>query len=164
MGALLLASFARSGTPQLSPSWDFDRRRPRPREPLSRFIRGAETRSTLHPRRRDLCRPSEKGSGRARLHERLQPRQQKKARSMGAFALIWTHTQIRHADKAEESVVSALPSVITSGHARQASSPDCKCHRHCGRIEHSGSTKASLAAVACSACSLITRSTMPHLP
>ncbi len=82
---------------------------------------------------------------------------------MGAFALIWTHAQIRHAGKAEESVLPALPSVITSGHARHASSPDCKCHRHCGRIEHSGSTNASLVA-ACSACSLITRSTMPHLP
>lgn len=58
----------------------------------------------------------------------------------------------------------APASVITSGQARHASSPACKCQRHCGRIEHSGSTNGSLRALARPSCSLTTRSTMPHLP
>ncbi len=71
---------------------------------------------------------------------------------------------IGHAAKTAGVVISAPVSVITSGQARHAASPDCKCHRHCGRMEHSGSTKDSFAAVARSGCSLMMRSTMPHLP
>jgi hypothetical protein len=83
---------------------------------------------------------------------------------MESFARANTPKAKHHADKDARSVVSGPASVITSGQARHASSPDCKCHRHCGRIEHSGSTKGSLPAAARFSCSPITRSTIPHLP
>ena len=70
-----------------------------------------------------------------------------------------------YAAKTAELVISAPVSVITSGQARHAVSPACKCHRHCGRMEHSGSTKgSSLGAAVRSSCSSMMRSTMPHLP
>src|ERR1019366_2967678 len=54
-------------------------------------------------------------------------------------------------------------SVMTSGHAWQALSPDCKCQRHCGRILHSGSTKELTGPAKELSCSLNTRSMMLHL-
>ena len=59
---------------------------------------------------------------------------------------------------------SALLSVITSGQARHAASPDCKCHRHCGRMEHSGGTNGPFGAAVRLSRSPMMRSTMPHLP
>jgi hypothetical protein len=69
---------------------------------------------------------------------------------------------------ATDAVATSEPvSVITSGHARHAISPDCRCHRHCGRMEHSGSTNGSLVdpactGPACSRCSATMWSTIPH--
>ena len=60
--------------------------------------------------------------------------------------------------------LSALRSVITSGQARHAASPDCRCHRQCRRMEHSGSAKGSSRPAVRSACSRMMTLAMPHLP
>lgn len=69
-----------------------------------------------------------------------------------------------YAAESTDTLASALASVITSGQAPHAASPDCKCHRQCGRMEHSGSTNGRCGAAVRPACSLMMRSTMPHLP
>jgi len=72
-------------------------------------------------------------------------------------------SETRYVAEAAGAAPSELLSVITSGQARHAASPDCKCHRHCGRMEHSGSATGAFGSAVRASCSLMIASTMPHL-
>jgi len=100
------------------------------------------------------------------FHRSLNVQRQSRPKTQKASLHGWpsSHRGKLYAATSVGVVISAPVSVMTSGQALHAASPDCKCHRHCGRIGHSGSTKFSAGALTTSGCSSRMRSTIPHFP